>query len=134
MNLMKCSRHQKQHFRQHSRKRVKALWAPATKTEERAAPLFTMYIHYSSKDWVGKILGKMLLKECLLRLYLFDQKYKYLLKCNLFLWWQSWIFSIITPVSHDFSENILICWFGAQKQFLIIIIFETVVLIFLWKL
>ncbi len=75
------------------------MWAPATKTEERAAPLFTMYIHYSSKDWVGKILGKMLLKECSLRLYLFDQKYKYLLKCNLFLWWQSWIFSIITPVS-----------------------------------
>ncbi len=34
---------------------------------------------------------------------------------------QSWIFSIITPVSHDPSEIILICWFTAQKTFLIII-------------
>ena len=28
MNLMKCSRHQKQHLRQQSRKRAKAFWAP----------------------------------------------------------------------------------------------------------
>ncbi len=33
---------------------------------------------------------------------------------------QSWIFSIITSVSHDPSEIILICWFAAQETFLII--------------
>ncbi len=33
---------------------------------------------------------------------------------------QSWIFSIITSVSHDPSEIILICWFAAQEIFLII--------------
>ncbi len=32
-------------------------------------------------------------------------------KCNLFLWWQSLIFS--SPVSH--SEIILIFWFAAQE-------------------
>ncbi len=40
---------------------------------------------------------------------------------NLFLWGQSWIFIIITSVSHDSSEIILICWFAAQETFRIII-------------
>lgn len=40
----------------------------------------------------------------------------YILKCNLFLWQQS---SIL--VSHDPSEMVLICGFGAQVIFLIII-------------
>ncbi len=34
---------------------------------------------------------------------------------------QSWIFSIITSVSNDPSEIILLCWFAAQETFLIII-------------
>ncbi len=33
---------------------------------------------------------------------------------------------IQSSVSHDPSEIILICWFGAEETFLIIIIFETV--------
>ncbi len=46
--------------------------------------------------------------------------------CNLFPWWQSRIFSIITPdsVSHDASEIILIRWFA--ETFLIIIIIINV--------
>ncbi len=45
--------------------------------------------------------------------------------CNIFLntiysWDQSWIFSIITPVSHDPSEIILICWFDAHETCIII--------------
>jgi len=34
-----------------------------------------------------------------------------------FLWWQSWIFSIRTLMSHNPSEIILICWFSAQQLF-----------------
>ncbi len=37
--------------------------------------------------------------------------------------------AIFTPVSHDPSEIILICWFGAQEIFLIIIKIRKV----LWK-
>ncbi len=66
------------------------------------------------------------------RPHLFDQKYSniakyycslntflYILKCNFFLWWQSWIFSIITPVfsvtwSFRNHSNMLIC---AQETF-----------------
>ncbi len=33
---------------------------------------------------------------------------------------QSWIFSIITAVSHDPSEIILVSWFTAQETFIII--------------
>jgi len=43
--------------------------------------------------------------------------------CNLFLWWQSWIFSIIRlvfSVTSHLSEIILICLFAAQETFLII--------------
>ncbi len=56
-------------------------------------------------------------------MHLFDQKYSRtvilwhiitILKSNLFLWWQSWIFSIITPVfsvtwSFRNHSNMLIC-------------------------
>ncbi len=62
-------------------------------------------------------------------LHLFDQKYsknitlfyfKYILKSILFLWWQSWIFSIITPVFSVIHQKIiLICWFAAQATFCI---------------
>ncbi len=38
---------------------------------------------------------------------------------------QSWIFSIITPVSHDPSEIISICWFTAQETTIIIINIEN---------
>ncbi len=43
-------------------------------------------------------------------------------ECNLFLWWQSWIFSIITAVFSVTwsSEIILIFWFAAQDKFIII--------------
>ncbi len=43
------------------------------------------------------------------------------------MWFQSWIFSIITSVlvSHDASEIILIFWFAAQKTFIIIIMLKT---------
>ncbi len=38
-------------------------------------------------------------------------------KCNLFLRWHSWIFSIIThSVSHAPSEIILICWYSLHKS------------------
>ncbi len=42
---------------------------------------------------------------------------------------RSWIFSIITSVSHDPSEIFLICWFAAQETFMITINVETVVLL-----
>ncbi len=59
---------------------------------------------------------------CSIKLVLFDQKYSnivkyyynlnkgFLFEYNVLLWWESWIFSIITPVlvSHDPSEIILI--------------------------
>ncbi len=46
----------------------------------------------------------------------------YILKCNLFLLWQSWIFTIIAPVfsvtwCHMVFQKVLllICWFAAQE-------------------
>ncbi len=40
----------------------------------------------------------------------------YILKCNLFQWWQRWNQRPLlqSSVSHDPSEIIQICWFGAQ--------------------
>ncbi len=48
------------------------------------------------------------------------KKYSKHLYCLIFLWCQSWVFSIITPVFmlHYVSEIILICRFGAQETFL----------------
>ncbi len=43
--------------------------------------------------------------------------YYIFLNCDVFLWWQSWIFSIITPVFSDPSEIILIFWFELQKHY-----------------
>ncbi len=47
-----------------------------------------------------------------------------IIKCNLFLWWQSLIFSshyvqplLQSPVSHDPSEIIVMCWFGAHISY-----------------
>ncbi len=43
-----------------------------------------------------------------------------MLKLNLFLWWKSWIFSIISPVfsvTWSFRNIILICGFVAQETF-----------------
>ncbi len=39
-------------------------------------------------------------------------------KCNLFLWCQNWVSSIITPVFSGTwsSEIIIICWFAAQNK------------------
>ncbi len=46
--------------------------------------------------------------------------FEYIFKCNLFLCWQIWIFSIIIQfsVSHDPSEIILICWCTAKSNIL----------------
>jgi len=52
-------------------------------------------------------------------MHLFDQKYRqnsnvvkyynskpfFYLKCHIFLWWQSWIFSIITHYYHMFLQK-----------------------------
>ncbi len=43
---------------------------------------------------------------------------------------KSWIFWIITPVLHDPSEIILICWFATQETFPIIISVENNILNF----
>ncbi len=40
---------------------------------------------------------------------------------------QSWISSIITLVSYDPAEIILICWFGAQKHVLLLSELKTIV-------
>ncbi len=42
------------------------------------------------------------------------------LKCNLFIWGQSWIFSIITPVSSVTWSSEIIYKFDAQETFIII--------------
>ncbi len=45
----------------------------------------------------------------------------YILKSHLFLWWKSEFSASLlqSSVSHDPSEIILICWFGAQKNIII---------------
>ncbi len=48
--------------------------------------------------------------------------YYIFLNCDVFLWWQSRIFSIITPVFSDPSEIILICWFELQKHLLLLLL------------
>ncbi len=47
--------------------------------------------------------------------------FEYILKCNLFLWFQSWILASLLQ-SHDPSEIILIFWFAKKNTFIIIII------------
>ncbi len=59
----------------------------------------------------------------------------YILKSNLFLWWQSWIFSIITPVfrvtwSFRNHSNMLIC---SSINICIIINVENITLYFSWN-
>ncbi len=71
---------------------------------------------------------------CSPRLYLFDQnaakqfvKYYYNL---IYSYYGKFSASLLqSSVSHDPSEIILICWFAAQKTFLIIINVKTVVLL-----
>ncbi len=68
------------------------------------------------------MLGETFHLRCLCHIFCFNIVFKY----DLFLWWQSWIFSIITSVSHDPSEIVLIYWFAAQETFLIIINVEKI--------
>ncbi len=83
------------------------------------------------KFQVSKIV--MFLKEDYFspKLHLFNKKYtknsnivKTVFYFNiLFLWCQIWFFNqsiLQSSVSHDPSEIILICWFGAQETFFII--------------
>ncbi len=104
-------------------------------------------IHYTSKVWyilcfwktsliLIKAISNILKWDCNWNNWLL---FEHILTCNLFLWWQSWIFSIITPVfsviwSFRNQSNMLIrC---SRKHVLLSLILKTVVLlnILLWKL
>ncbi len=65
-----------------------------------------------------------LIKNCEIILHSF--LCKYIFKYNLFLWYKAeFSASLLHHMSHDHSEIILICLFGAQKIFLIIINVEN---------
>jgi len=62
-------------------------------------------------------------------LHLFDYfVFEYILKCNLLLWWQCWIFSIIDCSSFQCHMIVQKCWFGAQETFLLLSMLKTVLL------
>ncbi len=54
----------------------------------------------------------------------------YILKCNLFLWWQSWIFSILiqSSVSHDHLKHFILL--SMLKTVVLLYIFVEIVIIF----
>ncbi len=104
-------------------------------------------IHYTSKVWYIYVFERRLLYSSRPSVIFWNRiaiwnnwlLFEHILTCNLFLWWQSWIFSIITPVfsviwSFRNQSNMLIrC---SRKHVLLSLILKTVVLlnILLWKL
>jgi len=63
------------------------------------------------------------MKYSMLSIAIFDQKNsKTVILWNIIIYkYILWIFRIITPVFSVPSEILLICWFGAQETFIIII-------------